>query len=392
MGVALALALAAPGCGHGRARAHPVAWPSGKLARPVLALFPFQNLTGGRAPGKQLLVALEIALRQRGLEIAAEDITERALAKYRIRYTGGLDHEAAKALREELGVDGVLIASVDVFSAASPPKLAVTVRLVSATEEPAVLWIDTFARAGDDAPGLLGLGLVSAMKDLEREAMSELAGSLVTFLDTGDFGGDCASGRRFRPRIAFRSPLLDDVEGRRSIAVLPFQNQTGRRDAGEAIVVQFVKLLSWAKSFEVIEPGVVRSELLALRIILDGGVSLDAARVVLDGVRADLVLSGSVRAYEDDSGRAGAPKVEFTAYILDRRTSEIVWSSTSRGEGDDGVFFFGAGKVTTSSALACRMTRGVVDQVNGSRSATGSRDAIPAPGAEPGARFGTVER
>jgi hypothetical protein len=59
--------------------------------------------------------------------------------------------------------------------------------------------------------------------------------------------------------------------------------------------------------------------------------------------------------------------VEFTAYVLDRETGELVWSSASNAGGDDGVFFFGAGRVHTSSELSCRMVGGVVDRLVGAR-------------------------
>jgi hypothetical protein len=159
--------------------------------------------------------------------------------------------------------------------------------------------------------------------------------------------------------------VLADV-GRRSIAVLPFRNQSGRRAANDVLFGQFVAQLARSGAFEVLDPGIVREELLAHRIVLEGGVSLDNAIAMLDLLQADLVVSGYVEVFESTAG-TGPPKVEFSAFVLDRKTGELVWSSASSGAGDDGVWFFGAGRVYTAAALSCRMVRGVVDAIVGHR-------------------------
>jgi TolB-like protein len=178
----------------------------------------------------------------------------------------------------------------------------------------------------------------------------------------GQLGGPAGG---FTPRRTYRAPVLDDV-GRRTIAVLPFVNESLRRSAGDVIQAQFVGQLARSGAFEVLDPGVVREQLLAHRIILEKGVSVDNATVLLTLLEADVVLSGAVFVYQAPS-REGAPSVEFTAYALDRTTQELVWSSSSHGRGDDGVFFFDAGRVRTAAELSCRMVRGVVDELVGSR-------------------------
>jgi len=126
------------------------------------------------------------------------------------------------------------------------------------------------------------------------------------------------------------------------------------------MALRFLAPLVANGTVQVIEPGVVREGLLTHRIGAAGGISLDDARVMLELVRADLVLSGTVRRFEDAAGLSGAPILEFGSWVLDRRTAQLVWSSTTFGAGDDGVYFFGLGRVTTASALACGMAKGAV--------------------------------
>jgi TolB-like protein len=331
----------------------------------LLAVFPVQNASGGSAPIRGLTEALDAALDATGLQIVPRQDLDAVLARNRIRFTGGVDRRMAKVLREELGVGAVLVPTLEQYSAENPPKVAIAVRLVKNDERPVVLWADAFARAGNDSPGLLGVGLVTSPAELQRTVIADVARSVERHIAKQAMGELCGSAGRFTPRRSFRAPVLDDV-GRRSIAVLPFRNASPRRGAGEVVLNQFVAQLARSGAFEVLDPGVVREELLGHRIVLEQGVSVDQAIAMLDLLKADLVLSGFVQVYEAPSGPQ-TPKIEFTAFVLDRRTAELVWSSASHGDGDDGVFFFGAGRVYTASELSCRMVHGVVDRIIGRR-------------------------
>lgn len=331
----------------------------------TIAIFPVQNASGGAAPIHPLTEALDEALAQRGLDVVPRAALDGVLAARRIRFTGGVDRPTANALREELGVGAVLVPVLELHAAESPPKVSMAVRLVSTGERPAVLWADVVSRSGDDDPALLGLGRVKTVAELERKIVARVAASVERWVAGRSNGESCEPGR-FGPKRSFRAPVLDDV-GRRSIAVLPFVNATRRRAAGDVLAGQFLAQLARSGSFEVLDPGLARTELLSHRIVLDGGVSVANATALLELLDADFVLSGYVEAYEPRAGSAGTPKVEFTAYVMDRRSGELVWSSSSRGGGDDGVYFFGAGRVRTSSALSCRMVHGVVDGIVGQR-------------------------
>src|SRR5207237_62787 len=185
--------------------------------------------------------------------------------------------------------------------------------------------------------------------------LRRLVSSLAAFRDgSGSRARACAGGGRFAPRTAFRSPSLT-TRAPATIAVLPFLNETQRRAAGDLLALAFVRQLE-AAGFRAIEPGIVRAELLRYRIAMEDGISLDTARVVTELLRVDAVLAGSVRDYSD----TGVPVVDFTATLLDRQDSAILWQSTSHNRGDDGVWFFDAGSVGTAAAMACRMSAAVV--------------------------------
>lgn len=353
--LALSAALALTACAGARPQPE-------RPAPPRLALFPVQNFTGGRAPVKELTAALRAQLLTYGVVLVPDEVVMRTLANHRIRYTGAVDRETAAVLRAEAGADGVILPSLETWLTPPPYQMAMTTRLVSTDVEPTIRWIGSFARSGVDSPGLLGMGIVTSMEILRDESLLQTAVELAESLQAPRIRPPCPDVSRVRPNRAYRSPLLADPS-RRTVAVLPFLNASGRRDAGEVVMLRFLAPLVRDGTIQVVEPGVVRGELLNHRIGSGGGISLDDARVTLDLVRADLVFSGTVRRFDDAAGAFGAPYVEFNTWMLDRKTAQLTWSSTTSGAGDDGVFFFGVGRVLTPSALACAMAKGTVAEM-----------------------------
>lgn len=337
-----------------------------KPPTPKIAVFPVQNASGGKAPIKLLTEALDSALMLRGVYVIPRADLDRVLAAHRLRFTGGVDPGMAKVLRQELGIEAVLVPTLEAYAADAPPKVALGARLVLATDRPMVLWADAVARSGDDSPGFLKRGLVGSASVLEDAVVKELSRRVASFIAKGSRGEACGGAGRFRPRHVYRARVLDDV-GRRTVAVLPFVNETSRRSADDVVLGQTVAQLARSGSFDVLDPGVVREQLLRNRIVLSGGVSVDAAMALLSVLDADLVVSGRVQRYDARSGTSGAPAVELSVYVIDRQLAELVWSSGSDGTGADGVFFFDAGRVHTTSNLSCRMVRGVVDRLVGRR-------------------------
>lgn len=319
-----------------------------------ILVYPIENLSGTITPVQEIRQSFMEGLRQKGFDIVEEETVQKVMAKNRIRYTGGLDMATAKAFKEQAEVDGVLIISVELYSDTAPPKVALTSRLVSTGDHATIAWIDEVGMAGDDHPGILGLGLIEDPKVLAQKAVRSLVDSLARYM--GKSGDEVARvPKRYQPKVAFRSSLLE-TDHPYTVAVVPFVNRSERKYAGEILVLHFIRQLKRFEQLQVIEPGVIRQELLSLRIIMEDGISLDQAGAVLSVLDADLVLAGDVIDYQDYRGSWGKPKAEFSAGLIERKSRKVVWSSTSYNEGDEGVFFFDLGRVNTAHTLASRMT------------------------------------
>jgi len=323
-----------------------------------VAVLPLSNLAGGPAPLKELRALVEQALRDRGVTLVATSEVEAFLARHRLRWTGGIDAESAKAAAAEMGATAVLITAVDLYQNATPPSIGLRARLVATGESAKILWVDARAHIGDESPGLFDLGLVNDIAELQQKTISELTGSLAAALaGRGPRATACDGGGRFGPQASYRSPKIAPAA---KVAILPFVNETLRRDAGEVVSLEFLRQLE-ASGLSVVEPGLLLNELLNFRIVVSEGVTLDAARVVMELLDADYVLAGTVREFQVTATAQSAPAVQFTAMLLDRRNEEVVWEVSSYHRGDEGVFFFDAGHVDTALALSCRMVRSAVD-------------------------------
>jgi TolB-like protein len=324
----------------------------------LIAVLPMENLSGTAAPLREIRAALIEGLKARGIHLLQDDTLERFMAKHRIRYAGGVDKITAKEFKDEISCEAVLITSLELYNDMNPPKIALTSRLVSTGSNPVILWIDGIGLAGDDSPGILGLGLIEDPKTLQKKALDRLLDSLRESLSGRKENKGLEVKRKFRPKISFRSPVMEG-ERKYTVAVVPFFNRSERKYGAEIMSLHFVKHLKEFEEFDVIEPGVVRQQLLSLRIIMDQGVSLADAEAIFAMLDVDLVVTGQVLDYQDYQGGFGKPKVDFTAEVIERKSREVVWSSTSYNQGDDGVFFFDWGRVNTAYGMAHQMVRSI---------------------------------
>jgi hypothetical protein len=210
--------------------------------------------------------------------------------------------------------------------------------------------------AGDDAPGILGLGLIEETERLVTKALDRLTWSCA---DQVYYNIESAeSGKlqsKFKPRASYRSPGLGP-EKKPRVAVVPFFNKSGRRYGGEIMVLNLMRALKGA-GLDVLEPGLVRSAFLNLRIIMEDGISLAEANTLFPVVNADYVLGGRVFEYNDYEGAAGRARVSFSVQLINKESQKVAWSSVSQNYGDDGVYFFDWGRVNTAHAMASQMAR-----------------------------------
>jgi hypothetical protein len=332
----------------------------------LIAVMPMENLTGAPIQVQKVRESLIEVMKRKGFNLLAEDVLEGFLERHRIRYAGGLNRGLGDIFREETGTNSVLLVSLELFDETVTPKVALVARLVSTNNNADILWADGVGMAGNDAPGFLLRGLVDDPRVLWERATDRLLNSLTQYL-SGEKPQDALKvENKFLPKSFLGQPSEPSVgKDAFSVAMLPFRNESTRKNAGEILALHFVRELS-KMGIEVVEPGEVRQVLLRSRTIMEGGLSLPQADILYAMLDVDLVLTGIVMEYQDFIGGYGNPKVEFSVRVFDMKTRQIVWTSSSYNEGDDGVFFFNLGKVNTAYGMASGMVRSVVERMDAS--------------------------
>ncbi len=337
-----------------RAQSH---WSSEfEITRPLIAALPLQNLSSTTAPLAMIRTELIALIQDAGFDLVADSDLQQFMASQRMRKVGGINGRRAERLKEATGAEALLITTLELYDEQLPLKIALLCRLVSLGQSPEILWVNSVALGGDDAPGILGLGLIEQPAALRSKALEALVTSLTQSL---------AGAKRVQPLPGKFQPKMAHATqergwtGKAKVAVPPFYNVSDRKYGGEIMALHFLEALQQSGRFTVIEPGVVYDELLRFRIIMDDGISIPQAKAIFNTFKADFVLSGKVFDYQDTKGDWGMPVVDFSAEMLDNKNSQLVWTSKSYNGGSDGVFFFDWGRFTTASAMAAHMTRAI---------------------------------
>lgn len=329
--------------------------------KPRIAALPVENLSGKSAPLGEIRRSLIEGVAKEDAPVMRDEDLERFMARHRIRYVGGIDEQTAQAFQEEAGVEAVLITSLEQYVEVYPPKIALTSRLVSTTGTPHILWVESISLAGDESPGLFGLGLIGDIGSLQKKALGRMQDSLVKFFSDVK-ARNITEAARYGPKISYLSRFMAP-DKRYTIAVVPFFNASSTNHADVFMMLHFVKQLVRSGDFDVIEPGMVRQRLLNFRMIMPEGVSVQDVDIMLVSLNADFVLTGKVLEFENYIG-AGTPNVDFNTWVFERRSKKMVWASRSYNRGTDGVFFFDWGKVNTVGILASKMAESVVRRMD----------------------------
>lgn len=334
-----------------------------------VAVLPLENLSGKKAPFKEIEKSLADRLVMMGVNVFKDEAKEKFMIHHRMRYMGGINADIAQAFNEEEQVKAVLITSLELYQEEYPPKIGIISRLVSTGSQPAILWMDSIGVAGDDSPGILGLGLIEDPMDLMDKALDLLSQSLDEFFaGKGTMKGGIKGRRKYGPKTYYLSTFIESgiKSGKTyTVAPLPFYNISERKNAGNIVMLHLVNALAHEKNFIVLEPGLIRNQLLHARVIMPEGVSLSDAHYVANSLEADLTLAGEVTDYQDIMEEGGNPVVNFYVIAIEKTSRRVVWSSESRNKGNDEVLFFDAGKLNTSNVLAAEMARSVASKMSG---------------------------
>ncbi len=147
----------------------------------------------------------------------------------------------------------------------------------------------------------------------------------------------------------------------RKVAVLPFDNISGRRAAGKIAANVFVTELFRSGRFQVEEPGNIIQFMIHERIRTIGEMELEKIRLLGRRFGIDAIIVGVVEEFDDGikGGLDPLPSISISARMLDTKSGRIIWSAQNAGKGNDYVVVFDSGEVRSIITL----TRKVIGEM-----------------------------
>jgi TolB-like protein len=304
----------------------------------TLALLPFENVSGNINGVRLIMPLIERMVREKGYQLVTPEKIEPFLARNRIRNTGMLGLSHLKALRQEFGVDLVMLGSVDLFyDSQENPQWGLSSRIVSA-KEGAILWAESSGRTGGDYTKLLGLGTITSAAKLAQEVVRILFENLPPAGTS--FPSPPGQGRPafrfFGRKTGYRSQMLDSPS-RWRVAVLPFENASERGGAGRILTDILTTALFRHGRFEVADPGEVNDALLKLGIVAYGGIDYQGLSELRKQTGVDAVFLGTLYGYNEGLKREAftSPEVSLDLRMIHVETGKTLWFADGSRSGDD---------------------------------------------------------
>jgi hypothetical protein len=143
-----------------------------------------------------------------------------------------------------------------------------------------------------------------------------------------------------------------DLAALKSVAVLPFENLSADRTAGDKVQKIFSSELLATGAFNVVEPGLVSKTLKASRIETTESLGPADLKKLGEELKADAVFMGTVVDFaESRTGTTPAPDITIQLRLVECQSGATVWSaSRSKSGASASARLFGIGGESLTEA------------------------------------------
>lgn len=146
----------------------------------AIAVMPFQDRTRSQIASAMITDMFLVRLFKSGFDIVEPGNLRDILISNRIWAREGLDYDKIEKIGRALGVDGILLGSIEEFSGEdnSLPRVEITIRLID-THSKRILWMDSLHLIGEKAILALTWEQYKTLDATAYEAVSKLVKDLV---------------------------------------------------------------------------------------------------------------------------------------------------------------------------------------------------------------------
>jgi TolB-like protein len=140
------------------------------------------------------------------------------------------------------------------------------------------------------------------------------------------------------------------------VALLPFENLSGREDQGRLFTYAFLSALGKSDGVEIVDLGAVEALVENLRIRTTASPSREQMAAIGESLQVRYVMLGSVleagtiRTADGDTPTAGV-----SLRLVDVASARVVWADVRVKTGDDKETIFGWGRERSAERLVTRL-------------------------------------
>jgi TolB-like protein len=312
--------------------------PSKTIKENLIALFPFENFSEDMNAQENIMSLIKTKLEDEGVQILDDSSLEKFLIKERIRITGYISKDMARKIRDELGVKAILVGSINSYNSSGNPQVGISARLVNSSDG-SIIWANHDSATGEDFAGILGIGRITSIDKLAFRIVNQLLDSFTIV------------------------PSYKEKESMYTIAVMPFRNESKKKNAGMIATYMFITDLSKNMRFEPLEYGEVRRLLLKLRLRSKGELDLINVGSVSGDSGVDGILVGTVELYTEGEA-SSPPKAAISARLIDARKGRILWYDGYQYSGDEGITIFDWGRIRSAESVAYEVVSKLVKEMS----------------------------
>lgn len=149
----------------------------------------------------------------------------------------------------------------------------------------------------------------------------------------------------------------------KKVAILPFYNISGYRDAGKVVANVFVTEMFKTEKFYVEETGNIVQFMIQERMNSVGEIEIERLKIIGKRLGVDVVMTGTVEEFAEAGGAYSVPTVAITARMIDSNTGNLVWSGQNKRKGDDYIVILDFGNVRSLTALTQKVVREMIDTI-----------------------------
>ncbi len=169
------------------------------------------------------------------------------------------------------------------------------------------------------------------------------------------------------PSIVARRTTAPTVPTHPRLAVLPFDNLSGKEAAGIKITTLFQSLMTGNAKFELVEYGDTYDIMRRFRIRSAGQLTRTQIDSLSQSLKVDYIVTGSVYDYSelDNTYLGKVPQVSFDTRLIECASQKTIWVGVSNGRGDEGEIAFGIGAVRSTDELSRSMVAKAISDISG---------------------------